>query len=865
MEPQRISRYRVLGKIAAGGMGEVYRAHDDRLGREVAIKVLPKELSRSSERRIRFEREARLAASLDHPNILAVHDVGIHRGQHFIVTELLLGSSLRKLIEEGLSCHQAVEIGGQIAQGLAAAHERGVIHRDLKPDNVLVTRDGVVKILDFGLAKLSQPEPTAELLEASTEGSPTAAGAVLGTPGYLAPEQARGQSVDNRADIFALGCVLYEMLSGRRAFRGETAADVFAAILHEDPVPLGGDGRLVPRQLQRIVARCLEKRPEDRFQSARDVAFTLLAASRGDSTAAQRPVPSLFRRRALIAAAALAVIGAAALGLGLRAYLMAGAPASASWSSRRLTTSGGWDGEPAISPDGTLVAYTSSKSGNRDVWVLDIRGGNSIRLTTSPQAEGRPAWLPDHSAVLYVVEHDGASAVMRVPRLGGMAELLIADASDPAVSPDGRSIAFARHLASGSSRIGIAPLADPARAVMLTGSGDGLWDHVSPVWSPDGKEICYSDFRDLWRVPADGGPARRFTFDHATDRRPAWSADGFIYFSSGREGGWAVWGIRAGGGRPWRLTTASGCEVGPSVSRDGSRLVYATRECFPDVVVVDRESGAAVRTTSRSVESAPALLSDGSGVVFCSNRAGKFDLWHQPLAGGRPVGQPRQVTNHPGSVATPALSRDGRWLAYLRVVEGQRDLWVMAWPAGVPQPLIQHPARDIHPAFSPDGSHLAFVSDRQGHEHIFLQPIRQGRAAGVPRQLTGGEAGDLFPCFSPDGASIAFIRSEGREADVWVVPAGGGEGVRVTQGARVGAVRWHASGESVEVLAEWGRGRPSLRRVHLATGQVGDDDPFFDGGEMTESDMFDLSPDGRYLAYLTASLSGDLWLLERQP
>lgn len=864
MEQQRISRFRVLGKIAAGGMGEVYRAHDDRLGRDVAIKVLPKELSRSSEWRVRFEREARLAASLDHPNILGVYDVGTHRGQHFIVTELLYGSSLRKLIGEGLSCHQAVEIGVQIAQGLAAAHERGIIHRDLKPDNVMVTRDGVVKILDFGLAKVSQPEPTADLLEASTEASPTSPGTVLGTPGYLAPEQARGQGVDHRADIFALGCVLYEMLSGRRAFRGETAADVIAAILHDDPAPLGGDGRPVPRQLQRIVARCLEKRPEDRFQSARDVAFTLLAAGRGDSTAAQRPVPRSWRRRALIATAALAILGVAALALGLRRWLTAGHPATASWASRRLTASGGWNGEPAISPDGTLVAFTSSKDGNRDVWVLDVRGSDAIRLTSSPEAEGRPAWLPDQSAVLYVAEHEGGSDVMRVPRLGGMAELLIADATDPAVSPDGTRIAFARHLVSGSSRIGVAPLADPARAVMLTGNGDGLWDHAFPAWSPDGKEICYSDFRDLWRVPADGGPARRFTFDHATDRRPAWSADGFIHFSSGREGGWAVWGIRARGGRPWRLTTASGCEVGPSVSRDGSRLVYATQEFFPDLVVVDRESGAAARATSRSVESAPAFLPDGSGVVFCSNRAGKFDLWHQPLTGGHPAGQPRQVTNHPGSVATPAISRDGRWLAYLRVAEGQRDIWVMVWPPGVPHPLIQHPARDIHPAFSPDGSHLAFVSDRNGHEHIFLQPIRQGRAVGVPRQLTGGRARDLFPCFSPDGASIAFIRSEGREADVWVVPAGGGEGVRVTQGARVGAVRWHASGESVEVLAEWGSGRPSLRRVHLSTGRVGEEDPHFDGGGMTESDMFDLSADGRSLVHLTASLSGDLWLLERQ-
>ena len=280
MQPgSRIAHFEVVSLLGAGGMGEVYRARDTRLGRDVAIKVLPAAFASDPERLRRFEQEARAVAALSHPNVLALYDVGTFEGSPFIVSELLEGETLRERLESGgLTVRKAVEIAVQIAQGLAVAHEKGIIHRDLKPGNVFITGDGHVKILDFGLAKLTRPDPAPKATTPTPEPS-TETGALMGTVGYMSPEQVRGLAVDHRTDIFSFGCVLYEMLSGRSPFRRDTAAETTTAILHEDPAPLAGTGREVPPALEGIVTRCLEKRPEDRFSSAHDLALALQAES----------------------------------------------------------------------------------------------------------------------------------------------------------------------------------------------------------------------------------------------------------------------------------------------------------------------------------------------------------------------------------------------------------------------------------------------------------------------------------------------------------------------------------------------------------------------------------------------------------
>ena len=310
----RLGPYEIVAAIGAGGMGEVYRAHDPRLGRDVAIKVLPPEFATDPERLRRFEQEAHAASALNHPNILVVYDIGTHEGSPFLVEELLQGQSLRERLSEGvLPVHKAIEISAQVAQGLAAAHEQGIVHRDVKPENLFVTFDGHVKILDFGLAKLVGPRSAKELAEAATAVVVTELGAILGTAGYMSPEQIRGQDVDQRSDIFALGCVLYEMLAGRQPFARAMPAEAMAAILHEDPEPITNLTRNIPPALAGITSQCLEKRPEDRFSSAHDLALAL-RASLGPTDEVDRMGQPHARRRVtrgvVVGAAALVVAGA---------------------------------------------------------------------------------------------------------------------------------------------------------------------------------------------------------------------------------------------------------------------------------------------------------------------------------------------------------------------------------------------------------------------------------------------------------------------------------------------------------------------------------------------------------------------------
>jgi tetratricopeptide (TPR) repeat protein/TolB-like protein len=392
MKPgDRLGPYEIIAPIGAGGMGEVYRARDTRLGRDVAIKVLPAEFASDPDRLRRFEQEARAVAALDHPNILAIHDVGTHEGAPYLVTELLEGETLRDRIQAGpLPPRKAVEIGVHIAQGLAAAHEKGIVHRDLKPGNVFVTRDGQVKILDFGLAKLTQPETPSDPYAKTASGEPsTESGTVLGTMGYTSPEQLRGERADARSDIFSFGCVLYEMLAGRSPFLKATGAETVTAIMSEDPAALSGTGRAIAPALQEIVSRCLEKRPEDRFSSAHDLALAL-RATRSDAgeAAPSRPVVSGRSRARKIAwvAAALAVVVAAVV------WLRFGRPAvgrqgGADFRKVMVGEFENMTGDPALQPVGRMVAEAVSQGlaelGDVEVVAPPPNEANARRLDDS--------------------------------------------------------------------------------------------------------------------------------------------------------------------------------------------------------------------------------------------------------------------------------------------------------------------------------------------------------------------------------------------------------------------------------------------------------------------------------------------------
>ena len=435
----RLGPYEIVGLLGAGGMGEVYHAHDTRIGRDVAVKVLPAAVSGDADRLHRFEQEARAAGHLNHPNVVVLHDLGTHDGAPYLVMELLEGETLRgRLSRGGLPWRTAANLAVQMARGLSAAHERGIVHRDLKPENVFLTRDGHVKILDFGLAKL-RPALDDAALEGPTASEITGAGAVLGTVGYMAPEQVKGQRADARSDIFSLGCVLYEMVSGRRAFTKETTAETMTAILKEDPAELAGAGSLVPPILERVVGHCLEKRPEDRFQSARDLAFALeaLSDSRASGIGAATVAPA--RRGKPVVAGALVLAG---LALAAGSYLAGSRIEKPIPSFQRLTFRRGIIGEARFAPDGKTIVYSAEWDGTRP----EV-------FTTRPESpESRALGLPDYQ--LWAVSSTGELALRQTKRGGVLALVSLGGGAPRAFledvftgadwSPDGRRLAIVR-------------------------------------------------------------------------------------------------------------------------------------------------------------------------------------------------------------------------------------------------------------------------------------------------------------------------------------------------------------------------------------------------------------------------------------
>lgn len=539
-----VGPYEILAPLGAGGMGEVYRARDSRLARNVALKILPPDFAPDSDRRARFEREARAAGQIHHPNILAVLDIGVYDGLPFIITELLEGETLRERLEPGpLPQRKAIEIASQIAKGLGAAHERGIIHRDIKPENIFIVSDGHVKILDFGLASVSiqdsaPPDATITLK--------TASGIILGTAAYMSPEQARGQAVDSRSDIFSLGSVLYEMLSGQRAFSGNTYADLISAILRQDPAPLPSERKVLPA-LDRIVRRCLEKAPAERFQSARDLAFQLdsLASHVASSSGGALPAiplgplnPSPLSRIFRWMMPASLILAAAIFAWWFRGrQLQPARPPVVLFE--RLTDFSGMEESPAISPDGKSVAFVGDSTGSRQIWIRLLAGGVPFQLTRDAVDHFSPRWSPDSASLFYYTppaEGSHQATVWEISALGGNPRRLTASLSDVDPSHDGKSLAFFR---LGGGQIELVRTDRDASHPQVLAQFPSKTACRQPRWSPDDSSIAFMLANDRWSddlfyVSATGGVPRRVTFDTALFSGFSWlpGGSGFVFSSS---------------------------------------------------------------------------------------------------------------------------------------------------------------------------------------------------------------------------------------------------------------------------------------------------------------------------------------------
>ena len=861
----RLGPYEIVSPLGAGGMGEVYRARDTRLGRLVAVKILPDAVSQDPHRVARFESETRTLATLSHPNVLAIYDVGRWDGRYYAVMELLDGETLRdRMSGERLAWRKAADLAAAIADGLGSracgrhrppgpeARER-LHHVRWPPEGA---RFRSCKGRRAGIRERRRPRP--RLPRTPFRWMERWSGRLpIWRPSSFAAFGSTAAPTSSRSD-----CVLYEMLSGKRPFSSGTRADIISAILHSEPATLDADVLGIPPALAGIVFRCLEKRPEDRYDTAHDLALSLRSVT-SISAPVSRSVETPRRERGRLLVYLALGASAAIAGLVLITRLPRASPTGTSlaptWGPpRQITSAPGWEEEPSLSPDGTLIAYSSNQSGKAEVWVVDPEGGESLRLTDSPAENRYPVWFPDGRSIAFVSTQNGSSSIRKVSRLGGSAGILLEHGEMPAISPDGSRIAFTRVGASALHRIWVAPLDDPSRARRLTGEGDGAWEHMDPAWSPDGTLLCYSAFHDLWIVPAAGGKPRQLTSGGKLDQQPEYSPDGlFLYFSSLRSGTRSLWRVPAGGGEPERILAGTGVANHPSLSHDGRRIVFSTLSKDGDVVVLDRKTGGVSRIASSKDDEQPTLAPDGSAVAYVSNRLGTYDLWIEALETGQAGKMParRLTTLNPGP-ATPVYSPDGRWIAFFRPLK-QREIWAVPMNGGAPIPIVQGLGNNIHPTYASDSTRLAFVSDRAGGSHVWVLPLRDGRPDGAAWPLTKGEVTDVLPAWSPDGGRIAFLRGE----DLCVIEARPDATPHpVLTGAGVHHLAWEPDGAAVVASGLFGAASLRLRRVVIATGAT---EPLKTNLVLGDRDTFgyvSLSRDGRYLATEITDMKGNVWI-----
>ena len=738
----KLGPYEILSPLGAGGMGEVYKARDTKLDRDVAIKVLPDSLSKDADALARFEREAKAVAALNHPNILGIHDFGTDGETAYAVMELLQGETLRDRLDLGaIGVRKAIDHAHQIASGLAAAHERGIVHRDLKPENVFLNNDGRLKILDFGLAKRVGGATLEEATNAPTISSHTDPGTVMGTVGYMSPEQVRGISVDARSDLFAFGAILYEMLSGKRAFRRDTASDTMSAILRDEPPELLESGRNIPPALDRIVRHCLEKNPAQRFQSARDIAFDLDAVQALSSPAVRTGVSIRSRFRS-----GSAVLVAAAAGLGTGVLLdraLRNEPAREPVAIRPLTHSG-QDFAPAVSPDGKTVAFSSLRDGTMRIWLKQLATGDEVALTAGP--DFRPRFSPDGSQLLFI--HGGyqpfpmlvppSSDLYRVPVIGGAPRKLAAGGSDGDWSPDGRTIAFVTN--AGSPAVG-------SLYIIPAGGGEpqriARWpDRIAgpPRFSPDGKTIA------LPTLPVNaggGGKIELVSADGKADRTLA------VPPSLGA------------------LSNVAWSARGNSVLfAQGTNIVYGASRLLSE----DVATGKATPLVWMPFQ---ALHLDviGSQRLVADSASSRQNLAEFSLAD--PAAPPRWLTRGTGTDRQPVFTPDGQWVAFSSNRDGNLDVWELSPVSGAIRRMTEDPADDWDPGFTRDGK-LLWSSGRTGRLEIWTA---DGDGA-APHALTHRNADAENPTAAPDG-SIYYAMTNSTEPGLWRISPDGSADTKV--------------------------------------------------------------------------------------
>ena len=894
-----IGPYNIVAEIGRGGMGIVYEAVDTRLDRTVALKFLHPYLLGNKEVKARFKREAQAAASLNHPNICHVYEIGETDEQVYISMAHIEGKNLDQCIEAGpLKVEQALDVATQVARGLQAAHAKGIVHRDIKPSNIMVGDDGQVTVMDFGLAQLSDRSTL------------TRGGSVLGTPAYMSPEQARGQPTDRRTDIWSLGVAIYEMLAGRRPFTGEYEQAILYEVVNEAPEPLTAVRAGIPMDLERLVEKALAKRVDERYASAEGVLVDLHVLSRwveNENTIGFRskrsltPVPreSILQRRVplsgvLAGGALLTAAAVAATWL----WLATGEPPAGLLSQSkltRLTRGAGLTTTPALSFDGNLVSYASDRGNedNLDIWMQQVSGGSAVRLTEDPAADHSPAFSPDGRTIAFQSDRDGGGIYV-IPTLGGTPRLVVRGGQRPRFSRDGRSIAYYAGPPSSSRGTTIH---------VVSSDGGESRELVSdfevsamPIWAPNGRHVLFWGNRpgeppDIWTVPTEGGSpvatgAAASLRDAGLDlvSLDGWAAsDDHVVFSGIMQDSVNLWRLPVSlgswsiAGRPERLTLGSD-EREASLASDG-RIVFtnSVRKINIWRLALDVNSGVGPGAMKRLTEGAaadysPDVTRDGTRVSFRSSRSGNVDAWIQDTRTLRQT----PLTGNAAFESAPRLNYDGSQVAFSTIENGQRPIYAVSADTGLTGKICD----DCGPphGWTADGARIVYQHVDLQKSAIHLLDVATGEHGAIVRHTD-------FPLFaarlSSDDTWLAFKGDVTTDrTKIFVARMPDGESIPPTP---IPVDRWIpiSNGETWDDLPRWSSNGKLIyftsdrdgfrciwaRRFDPAAGQAGGE-PFavrhFHRRRVSLSTLtlYELAVSRSGLYFPLAEVTGNIWLAE---
>ena len=765
--PSKLGVYQIVAPLGAGGMGEVYRARDPRLKRDVAIKVLPEDAVLDSERRKRFEQEAQAASALNHPNILVVHDFGAENNIHYLVSELVEGESLRTLIQAGpLSIKKVLEIAVQIADGLAAAHEAGIVHRDLKPENIMVTGENRVKILDFGLAKLTQTgsEQSETISEVISQSS-----VIRGTVPYMSPEQASGKTIDHRSDQFSFGLVLYEMITRKRAFQKDTGVQTLSAIISEEPPPISSFNPGVPAPLRWIIERCMNKEPRQRYDSTADLYRDLrnLKDHLSEATVTAEAVLAAPVRKSVwkkLGASLILFVGIVA-GISMANLIKTAPDDLSSYRITRLVTGtgSGMGVAPSWSPDGTTIAYSAEVQGISQIFTRDLNSLISTQLTNSKLNCTKTLWSADGTRIYYGLGETPGS-LWAVSAAGGPSQKILENiAPGLALSHKTNTLAFFRRGEAGRMTLWIAspPEAEPKKVLNLPPNTKDLVRRT-PSFSPDGSKISLWITTDegtaFWMIPLPSGEPRKMALpsEIAESSLYSWMPDKkhIVFAGPYMAPNSHLRMVAFNNGTFRTLTAGYGTgEQSPSVSPDGLRMTFATLEYKGDLVEIPLD-GSVTRSLGMAGpnQSSPSWSRSGTQYAFAGENSGIIGVWLRSISDHwtRPIVTTKEL--NATMFDSPSISPDGQRVAYQA---NGNEIWISPVSGGKAVRLlsVEHPA-DV-PSWSPDGNWISFY-------HQTRKALAKVEATGTATPVIVKEGVEYQPIrWSPNGDWISCVTADG--------------------------------------------------------------------------------------------------------